>query len=79
LCEDGAALETALALAEEIARFPQACMRADRMSAIRQWSRDPAAALVGEWESAETFRSEGIEGAGRFASGKGRAGDFGTI
>ena len=79
LCEDGAALETALALADEIARFPQACMRADRMSAIRQWSRDPAAALAGEWESAETFRSEGIEGAGRFASGKGRAGDFGTI
>src|SRR5690554_5058811 len=54
LCEDGEALEAAVALADEIARFPQACMRADRLSAIRQWSRDPAAALVGEWESAET-------------------------
>ena len=76
---DGAALATALELAHEIARFPQECMRADRRSATTQWSLDPAAALANEWKSAETFRSEGGAGAARFASGKGRAGNFGDI
>ncbi|HEU4986198.1 MAG TPA: crotonase/enoyl-CoA hydratase family protein [Rhizobiaceae bacterium] len=79
LTEDGAALETALELATELARFPQACMRADRLSAIRQWSLDVPAALVNEWKSAETFRAEGVAGAARFAGGKGRSGDFGEI
>lgn len=79
LCEEGTALETALELAREIARFPQACMRADRLSAIGQWSLEPAAALKAEWASAETFRAEGVSGAARFASGKGRSGDFSEI
>lgn len=79
VCADGASLETALELARELTRFPQACMRADRMSALEQWSLDPAQSLVNEWESAETFRSEGAAGAARFASGKGRSGDFGDI
>jgi enoyl-CoA hydratase len=79
LCDDGQSLETALELARELARFPQACMRADRRSAIRQWSLGPEAALASEWKSAETFRKEGLAGAGRFAAGKGRAGDFDNI
>lgn len=79
LCDDGEALVTALELAREIARFPQACMRADRLSAIRQWSLGPEEALASEWRSADTFRKEGMAGAGRFASGKGRGGDFGEI
>jgi enoyl-CoA hydratase len=79
VCADGAALDTALDLARELAKFPQACMRADRASAIAQWSLDPADALVREWKSAETFRSEGSTGAARFASGKGRSGDFEEI
>ncbi len=79
VCADGAALETALDLARELAKFPQACMRADRVSAIAQWSLEPADALVREWQSAETFRSEGSTGAARFASGKGRSGDFDEI
>jgi len=79
VCADGAALDTALDLARELAKFPQACMRADRASAIAQWSLDPADALVREWKSAETFRSEGSTGAARFASGKGRSGDFDEI
>ena len=54
-------------------------MRADRLSAIRQWSLDVPAALVNEWKSAETFRAEGVAGAARFAGGKGRSGDFGEI
>ena len=79
ICVDGAALDTALDLARELAKFPQACMRADRVSAIAQWSLEPADALVREWQSAETFRSEGSTGAARFASGKGRSGDFDEI
>jgi len=79
VCTDGTAVEAALELAREIAKFPQACLRADRSSAIAQWSLDPADALVREWESAETFRSEGSSGAARFASGKGRSGDFEEI
>jgi enoyl-CoA hydratase len=79
VCADGSALHTALELARELAKFPQDCMRADRSSAIAQWSLDPADALKREWKSAEAFRSEGGAGAARFASGKGRSGDFGEI
>ncbi|MCR5859129.1 crotonase/enoyl-CoA hydratase family protein [Mesorhizobium sp. J428] len=79
VCADGAALDTALDLARELTKFPQACMRADRASAIAQWSLDPADALVREWESAAAFRSEGNAGAARFASGKGRSGNFEEI
>lgn len=77
--DDGMALETALEIARDLARFPQGCMRADRASAIRQWSLGPAAALTSEWRSAETYRSEGAAGAARFAAGKGRGGDFAEI
>jgi enoyl-CoA hydratase len=79
LCADGKALDTALELAREIARFPQACMRADRASALAQWSLEMPEALAREWQSAETLRSEGLAGAARFAGGKGRGGDFGEI
>ncbi len=79
LCDDGKALDTALELARELTRFPQACMRADRMSAIKQWSLDIPEALAGEWKSAETFRVEGATGAERFSSGKGRGGSFSEI
>lgn len=76
LCAEGDALAQALELAHELCRFPQACMRADHVSAIRQWSLGPESALANEWKSASAFRMEGREGAGRFASGKGRGGDF---
>ncbi|MCO5145899.1 MAG: crotonase/enoyl-CoA hydratase family protein [Aquamicrobium sp.] len=79
LCGEGEALSAALELAREIARFPQGCMRADRISAIRQWSLGPEAALANEWKSAGEFRKEGMAGAARFSSGKGRGGDFGEF
>ncbi|WP_157015215.1 crotonase/enoyl-CoA hydratase family protein [Mesorhizobium xinjiangense] len=79
LCPQGKALETALELARDLARFPQQCMRADRASALTQWSLGPAAALANEWKSAQTYHSEGMDGAARFASGKGRSGDFDEI
>jgi enoyl-CoA hydratase len=79
LCNDGKALEAALELANELTRFPQGCMRADRISAIRQWSLDIEPALANEWKSARVFNEEGVAGAARFSSGKGRGGDFGEI
>ena len=79
LVEHGQALEAALALAEDLTRFPQACMRADRSVILDQWSLDAGEAFAREWRSADTFRSEGVHGAGRFSSGKGRSGDFGDI
>ncbi|MET0596436.1 MAG: crotonase/enoyl-CoA hydratase family protein [Mesorhizobium sp.] len=79
ICGDGDARDVAVGLAQELARFPQACMRADRLSALAQWSLDDAEALVREWQSAETFRAEGMAGAARFAAGKGRGGNFEDI
>ncbi|MET0942696.1 MAG: crotonase/enoyl-CoA hydratase family protein [Mesorhizobium sp.] len=79
VCSDGDSLETAMKLARDLARFPQGCMRADRLSAIRQWSLNLPDSLIGEWESAEVLRSEGAAGAARFTSGKGRSGDFDEI
>ncbi len=37
LCEPGDSLDNACALAEEIASFPQQCMRTDRLSSYEQW------------------------------------------
>lgn len=74
----GRAREEAQALAREIARFPEICMRADRRSAYEQWSLPLDEALANEYacgivaiESGETRA-----GAARFASGHGRGGRF---
>ncbi|WP_127108639.1 crotonase/enoyl-CoA hydratase family protein [Pararhodobacter zhoushanensis] len=71
----GAALETALALADSLTRFPQGCMRADFLSG-RMAPADLAAALKREWASAGMVLAEGIAGATRFAQGAGRGGSF---
>lgn len=50
LCEPGEALETAVALAEQISSNPQQCMRNDRTSLLDQWSMPMDEALVRETE-----------------------------
>src|SRR3546814_7485187 len=45
---DGEALSAAVALAKQIAAFPQRCMASHRMSAYRQWYFELAAALAQE-------------------------------
>lgn len=81
LTDTGTALDGAIALAEEIARFPQACMRSDRRSSLEQWDLPMDSALQNEFqlgiESVAT--GETAEGAARFAGGKGRHGDFSEI
>ena len=84
LCErlvpDGTSREAAEALAHEIARFPQECLRADRRSVRLQEGLSEAEGLRSEWAcSARVVEREGVAGAARFASGKGRHGDFGNI
>jgi enoyl-CoA hydratase len=75
---DGNAREAAEALARDIARFPQLCMRGDRRSAYDQAGLDVAAAMEREYECGiEVIRSgETAAGAGRFAAGAGRHGSF---
>ena len=79
--EPGSALRAATDLAAEIARFPQAVMRADRRSALSQWGSDVGEAMAREFtwgiEAASTGESQ--RGAERFASGHGRHGDFDDI
>ena len=76
----GEALSAAQELAREIARFPQSCMQVDRRSSHLQWSMDIAEALVNEGKGRQDLDAEEIKaGAARFAAGKGRGGDFGSI
>jgi len=76
LAEHGHALETALELAQSLARLPQTCLRSDRLSSYEQWSLPTSEAIRNEFrrgmhviESGETK-----DGATRFASGVGRHG-----
>jgi enoyl-CoA hydratase len=73
----GAAREAAEQLAAELARFPQACLRADRLSAIRSAALDPGDALAAEFAGGlDVVAREALDGAARFASGRGRHGAF---
>jgi enoyl-CoA hydratase len=78
--EDGTSRQAAEAMAQEIARFPQACMRADRRSVRMQQGLGLREAMRREWyNGVPAFLAEGAVGAARFAAGKGRHGDSGDI
>ena len=72
----GQALSAALTLAQQLAAFPQQTMLADRASAYAQWDLAMPQALHQEWERGKECIAEGLQGAGRFASGAGRHGKF---
>ena len=72
----GTAREAAIALAEQLAKFPQATMLADRRNAYEQWDRTLPEALHLEWERSKHRIGDGLQGAGRFAGGEGRHGKF---
>ena len=81
LCSPGMALSEAQDLAQQLAEFPQLCLRSDRRSSYEQWGMSFEDALRNETvlgreriESGETR-----EGATRFAQGAGRHGDFSDI
>jgi enoyl-CoA hydratase len=79
LVPKGEARAQAIALARDIAAFPQTCLRADRLSALRQWDLEEEAAIANEMRGGlEVIASgETLSGAARFASGIGRHGAFG--
>jgi enoyl-CoA hydratase len=72
----GGAREAAVALAQQLAAFPQATMLADRMNAYEQWDLPLREAMHLEWERSKHRMADGLEGAARFAGGEGRHGKF---
>jgi enoyl-CoA hydratase len=81
LTTPGQALDGARELARELCRFPQLCLRNDRQSAYQQWPMALHDALLNETRlGLQVVRSgETREGAGRFAAGAGRHGDFDNL
>ena len=77
----GQARAEAEKLAADIARFPQLCLRGDRMSAYEQWDLPYDRAIANELDHGREVLMSGetVKGAARFASGKGRGGRFDEI
>ncbi|CRK58370.1 Enoyl-CoA hydratase [Alloactinosynnema sp. L-07] len=73
----GAALAEAVALAEQLAGFPQTCLRRDRLSTHEQHDLSLTEALANEWRHGlVSLANDTLAGAARFADGKGRHGSF---
>ena len=70
----GEALRAAIALAEQLAGFPQRTMLADRASAYAQWNLTVPQALHQEWQRGKACIGDALEGAARFTAGAGRHG-----
>ncbi|MBC2778451.1 crotonase/enoyl-CoA hydratase family protein [Parasphingopyxis marina] len=75
---EGEALEAALALAQDIAAFPQLCLRNDRAVMLDQWalSEEDAIRLEARLGRETVSSGETLSGAAAFAGGKGRHGAF---
>ena len=75
---NGEARAAAEALAAQIAAFPQACLRHDRLSSYEQWGLPLAEALRNECRHGQPSLASGeaTAGAGRFREGEGRHGRF---
>ena len=78
MVEPGQALAASIELAQQIAAFPQRCLRNDRRSVLTQWGQGLDEALREETRlGLEVIRSgETRDGATRFARGAGRHGSF---
>jgi enoyl-CoA hydratase len=78
LVPKGEARAYAIALAKDIAAFPQMCLRNDKRSALAQWDLDEEAAINDEMAGGLKVIASGetVAGATRFAGGVGRHGSF---
>ncbi|MGZ4244460.1 MAG: crotonase/enoyl-CoA hydratase family protein [Solirubrobacteraceae bacterium] len=72
----GASLAAAQQLAAELARFPQTCLREDRLSLLEQEGLGEAEAIAGELAHGQRSLLEVQDGLERFRSGAGRHGAF---
>ncbi len=68
-------------LATDLARFPQTCLRHDRLSALEQEGLPESEAMAGEFGHGQVSLASGRarDGAARFVSGAGRHGDYTDI
>jgi enoyl-CoA hydratase len=73
----GTCRQAAEALAHELARFPQTCLRHDRLATYEGVELPFAQAMANEFEHGqESLGSDAAAGAARFAGGEGRHGEF---
>ena len=72
----GQSLAAAQRLAAELARFPQACLREDRLSLLEQDGLDERAAIANELAHGRRSLTEARAGLERFRAGEGRHGTF---
>ncbi|WP_431912150.1 crotonase/enoyl-CoA hydratase family protein [Nonomuraea jabiensis] len=79
LVPTGTARREAEELAREIARFPQTCLRGDRLSALEQEGLSEEEAMRNELRHGLVSLPDAVGGAARFAAGAGRHGDFGDL
>ncbi|MGZ6972677.1 MAG: crotonase/enoyl-CoA hydratase family protein [Acidimicrobiia bacterium] len=74
LTEPGDALATAVALAQDLARLPQTCMRMDRRSSYEQWDLPFDAAIANELTLGRASMRAPDQAVDRFVAGEGRHG-----
>lgn len=76
----GTARAAAETLAQDIARFPQSAVRADRRAILNTRGMPVRDALEYEWQHGlDAIAEEGASGAARFRDGVGRHGDYSRI
>ena len=63
-------------LAAQLARFPQTCLREDRLSLLEQWGLTEEEAMAGELQHGLRSLAEVEDGLERFRAGAGRHGSF---
>jgi enoyl-CoA hydratase len=73
---NGQSRQAAEELAAQLARFPQRCLREDRLSALEQLGETEERAMAGEFEHGLRSLAEVQAGLERFRSGAGRHGGF---
>ena len=76
LVPTGTARRQAEELAREIARFPQTCLRGDRLSALEQDGLPEREAIRNELRHGLVSLPDAVGGDARFAEGAGRHGEF---
>jgi enoyl-CoA hydratase len=76
LVEPGTARSAAEELAASLARFPQTCLRQDRLSVLGQGGLPEDEAIAAEYRHGVISLREAGQGAARFAAGAGRHGEY---
>jgi enoyl-CoA hydratase len=74
LCAPGEALPTARALAHDLARLPQTCLRTDRQSVLEQWGLEHDDAMANELTLGRAALNAPDLAVARFLQGEGRHG-----